>query len=511
MRATPKKAGASPSVSSPFDVDLGGAQREELRCQLAAREEELSAAREELRLQAARLGEERRRHARHAAAARAAAWGVRSSGLAFHAWRRAVGAARAERTAAARVAEAGALAAEREKQVSALVDRLATVKTNATAKLNALRGANDQLAAALELKDKSLVEAEALAKHLRRTVERQSSREVELQLSLDACAASLRASEAAAAREAARAAEWRGAAAAAAAREGAACAAAGCLRGALADADGALLRGEARVGELLLHCERQALLAAGLRAEAACLKAEAAAERTVGRCGEAGGALAAAEEVAGRWRRALLHAVFWGWKDRVAFRRELAGEREKNVIVVRWGGEAEVEAGEEEAGEEEGGEAEALVAATAAEAEAQLCGAKVVRRRGGAVGREVVVGAVLQQVMARKYAQLAAVWTPQLRRLEAEANCLRAALAEEEGAAARGGLCAHLLSAELQLEEEAREVRKHDMCALTAELRAGEEHALQLLQMHRHSLTALSAYIGHDKARHTESPHSDRR
>ena len=127
-------------------------------------------------------------------ASRVARWSLATVIPVFNAWCRATAAARVDRSCARleqQAAEAKALHAEKEVQKSALIDRMATVKANAHGKLSGLSDANRKLAAALEQKDKELVEAEAVAKHLRRAAGKQGEKEVELQLALDQCRAEL--------------------------------------------------------------------------------------------------------------------------------------------------------------------------------------------------------------------------------------------------------------------------------------------------------------------------------
>ena len=407
-RSTPSKKGEKrvESHSSPFDLDLGGGQREELRAQRDGLLVDVQRLREEQRLKDMQISVLRTLQKQETRATRVARWSSVTLTPAFTAWCRSTVVARAARAAAQleqQGAEARAMHAEKERQVSALVDRVATVKANAHSKLSGLSEANRKLAAALERKDKELVEAEAEAKHLRRSAGRQGEKEVELQLELDRIRDELcRTQHALVHEQSQRRAEAQAAeariteAASVGARAGALVTS---LMEALSAADAQLLGVNGRVAELEAHCERQAAHAAGLQAETACLKAEAAAERTVLQLGQgarppvlarpsglasmrvaqssgvAGRASRAAkggetgqkteeeeeseEDCAllvagaleleiGRWRRALLSAIFWGWRDRVTFCAELSAERERNVLVVQLHpqqGSARVEAG----------------------------------------------------------------------------------------------------------------------------------------------------------------------
>lgn len=351
MSRTPAKERRAESTqrNSPFDVDLGGTQRDELRSQRDGLQGDVARLQEEQRLKDMQIEVLRKLQKQETRTARVEKWSMSIVIPVFSAWCRATSAARVPRAVARleqEAEESRALHGEKEVQVSALIDRIAAVKANAHSKLSGLSEANRKLAAALERKDKELVEAEALTKHLRRAARKQGEQEVELQLQLDACREELgrsqNALEATASASLTGQLSLKGQLAAESDRARSGGAQASTLLEALRAADARLLYLDGRVAELEAHCDRQAAYASGLQAETACLKAESAAERTLNQIGVGGHQqmssdalpLSALELEVGRWRRALLIAVFWGWRDRVSFQKELVAERGRNVLVV---------------------------------------------------------------------------------------------------------------------------------------------------------------------------------
>ena len=145
---------------SPFDVDLGGHQRAELRTGLRSASLELRAAREERLLIESRLSALCNRHA----LACAQQHERRTLQPVFSAWRRLCVVARAQmdhaRTISSLEQEVHAkatVAAEKAEQVVARGERVVRVKTNAQSKLSELSEANKKLAAALEQRDACLL------------------------------------------------------------------------------------------------------------------------------------------------------------------------------------------------------------------------------------------------------------------------------------------------------------------------------------------------------------------
>lgn len=191
MRTPAKeKLEEGPRRNSPFDVDLGGVKREELRAQRDALQVLVERLQEENRLKDTQIEVLRKLQKQETRSTRVERWCMAKIIPVFSAWCRVTAAARCERAVARVEQEAGrmkSLHAEKEVQVSALIDRMATVKANAHTKLSGLNEANRKLAAALELKDKQLVESEAVVKHLRRAASNHGEREVDLQLQLDRC------------------------------------------------------------------------------------------------------------------------------------------------------------------------------------------------------------------------------------------------------------------------------------------------------------------------------------
>lgn len=503
-RATPGTKPPTPSGGGWFDV--GGKERIEL----ASRNEALG---EEVRLKEAQLRMLRVLQKTSAREGRIDRWRLQTTAPVFSAWRRAVTAWRAERQLEAeRAARAAAMSAAEEKggQVGALADRVARVKSNAQAKLSELSAANQLLAKALEEKDKAAVSLEARVKHLQRTAGAQGEREVELSLKLEQQADALAQGERERQRlEAAAAAArrendaQREAGSAAVANEAAAAMALRTTLGALRAADSEL---QVARGELAAERGLSVRLAArveGLEAEAACLKAEAAAARTLavidegprsatprrmpasrqaarGQAGSAGrgtarsmslggaasggrgegrgeatgpspplsprgGTLAAHTPLGGcgggwglgdswrsgqtllelhldKWQRALLATCFWGWADRVGWRKQLEAEREP-----------------------------------VADAEARV----------------------------------EAVWRPREERQVAHVAALAASLRESEAGAAELSAHASELAERLRVETEARESLASQLSATAAALAEDEARTLALLDRQRAARAAM--------------------
>jgi hypothetical protein len=328
MSETPPPRTADPGPSSPFDVDIGGSQRAELRAQIRTTQLQLTAANEERYLLETQITVLRKVQKEARVAARIETVQRRAIQPVFSAWSRYVAAARADRAyaptlAALRkdLAAQAATISEKEGQVAALIDRVARVKSNAQSKLSELSDANQQLAAALEVR-----EAELHKMRRRSSGERDALRQL----------ATLRerAAEAEASRETAEA-ELRGERATGSPRSALHTQLVVAL-GALSAADAEVSQARAWVLEQRLHAERQAARLEGLHAEAACLKTEAAAQRTLlaindGIVGGDGvgavqdeSAFAIGQPVVlatptaeaielGRYRRALLCATFYGW------------------------------------------------------------------------------------------------------------------------------------------------------------------------------------------------------
>ena len=190
-RSTPRSFNGPRSAASPFDVDIGGGQREELRRQLESTRAELALLQEMGHLKDTQLKVLVKVQKQGAATGRIERWVLSTLSPVFHAWAR-LGAMEQARRGPRREAvkqkesarNQAALAHEKEQQVAALCDRVARIKHNAQCKLAELSEANKKLAAALEEKDKVLLEQEAAAKHLQRASHAQGGREVELQLEL---------------------------------------------------------------------------------------------------------------------------------------------------------------------------------------------------------------------------------------------------------------------------------------------------------------------------------------
>ena len=160
-RSTPRSFNAPRSSASPFDVDIGGGQREELRRQLESTMAELDRLRLESRLKDTQLAVLVKVQKQAAAAGRVERWVRSTLSPVFHAWAR-LGAMeqarRGPRREAVKQEEAArnqaALTQQKEQQVAALCDRVARIKHNAQSKLTELSEANQKLAAAFEQKDK---------------------------------------------------------------------------------------------------------------------------------------------------------------------------------------------------------------------------------------------------------------------------------------------------------------------------------------------------------------------
>lgn len=162
-RSTPRSFNGPRSAASPFDVDIGGGQREELRRQLESTRAELDLLQERSRLKDTQLAVLVKVQKQGAAAGRVERWVLSTLSPVFHAWAR-LGAMeqarRGPRREAVKQEEAArsqaALTQQKEQQVAALCDRVARIKHNAQSKLAELSEANQKLAAALEHKDTAL-------------------------------------------------------------------------------------------------------------------------------------------------------------------------------------------------------------------------------------------------------------------------------------------------------------------------------------------------------------------
>ncbi|EOD38607.1 hypothetical protein EMIHUDRAFT_109290 [Emiliania huxleyi CCMP1516] len=429
-RATPGTKPPTPSGGGWFDV--GGKERIEL----ASRNEALG---EEVRLKEAQLRMLRVLQKTSAREGRIDRWRLQTTAPVFSAWRRAVTAWRAERQLEAeRAARAAAVSAAEEKggQVGALADRVARVKSNAQAKLSELSAANQLLAkalrgpqppaeAALEEKDKAAVSLEARVKHLQRTAGAQGEREVELSLKLEQQADALAQGErerqrleaaAAAARRESDA--QREAGSAAVANEAAAAMALRTTLGALRAADSEL---QVARGEWLSRQRR-------LLAEAACLKAEAAAARTLAVIDE--GPRSATPRRMPASRQAA---------------RGQAGQTLLELHLDKW--------------------QRALLATCVPRAE-----------------REPVADAE---------ARVEAVWRPREERQVAHVAALAASLRESEAGAAELSAHASELAERLRVETEARESLASQLSATAAALAEDEARTLALLDRQRAARAAM--------------------
>ena len=133
---------ATDSYYSPFDVDLGGGQRLELRSELRVLRADYVAL---LQAQNDRVIEVRIDGHR---------W--RAVQPVFSAWRRAVAVGRAQRAHASTIANLESTVRERSMAAAALEERVPRIKANAQMKLSELSEANKQLVAALEERDTEL-------------------------------------------------------------------------------------------------------------------------------------------------------------------------------------------------------------------------------------------------------------------------------------------------------------------------------------------------------------------
>ena len=302
MSANPEDEDAVPS--SPFDVDIGGSQRAELRAQLRTVQSQLASVRQERAMLETQVDVLRRLQQEAKVAHLISYHRMHTLQPAFAAWGRFVVGAKGSRTAARLTKDAEVKAAamrEKEEQVAALVDRVSRVKAKAQSKLSELHSANQQMAAALAQRDEELKAVKLHAKRLRTC---------ELQTVLRA----------------------------------------------LSTADGDLAAAHA---ELLARSRHQDVLLDGLRAELAAFRLEAMAQRKLARYPFDGdtslpvgepiilasalpGALGVSAEAVElrRCRRALLSTTFWGWADRVALVRGLRGE------AGEWGTKLEEARGE---------------------------------------------------------------------------------------------------------------------------------------------------------------------
>ena len=89
---------------------------------------------------------------------------------------------------------------------------------------------------------------------------------------------------------------------------------------------------------------------------------------------------------------------------------------------------------------------------------------------------------------------MASPWAP-TRVARAQQAAFAQALSHAEEQAATAHYSCVLLLDELRAEDGARDARRQERLALTAELRNGEAHALQLLHVQRHALRALGAQM----------------
>ena len=478
---------------SPFDVDLGGHQRAELRTGLRSASLELRAAREERLLIESRLSALCNRHA----LACAQQHERRTLQPVFSAWRRLCVVARAQmdhaRTISSLEQEVHAkatVAAEKAEQVVALGERVVRVKTNAQSKLSELSEANKKLAAALEQRDAELraykrrasegnrglatqvAEAREIAAgargELEATQQRLASAEETVRTLRSSRDAELLANE-----ETMR--ELRVELSVA-------------LR-ALSGADGEIGAAGGQIGEYRLQADRHQARLDGALAESACLRAEAAAQRTLGPGGVGGGlglwlgdgcARVGAEDssvFAGeqgrlrsnhglamspeavelhRCRRTLISAVFWRWADSVALGKELAesssSAAQLNALESK---HAEMQAASD-------------MRAAAESIHSRLLGVAVAEA-------EAAVASVAEEVRDLSSVVVAA---------RAETDC---EMARAESAAAAHVTQSAMLRGMLSATEEERARTARIAARLEAEMERGELVLMQIARSHRKS------------------------
>ena len=245
---------------SSFDVDLGGAQRKELKAELRAARRDIASSRVSRDMLEMQVGVLRKLQKEMRVSTIVDQWKRTTAGPPFAAWRAFTMAARVNKAHSQRLAMISKEAEAKQAEADQLAARVARVKGNAQSKLTELSEANKQLAAALEQRELELRGVAAQGKHAAGVA-------AAAQAELDGTRARLAEAEARLQREARRS-ERRGAELSAALRM-------------LSSADGDL-RGEHEAAAAAVA--REGLAAAccdGLRAETACLKAEAAAQRTL--------------------------------------------------------------------------------------------------------------------------------------------------------------------------------------------------------------------------------------
>ena len=245
---------------SSFDVDLGGAQRKELKAELRAARRDIASSRAARDMLEMQVGVLRKLQKEMRVSTIVDQWKRTTAGPPFAAWRAFTMAARVNKAHSQRLAMISKEAEAKQAEADQLAARVARVKGNAQSKLTELSEANKQLAAALEQRELELRGVAAQGKHAAGVA-------AAAQAELDGTRARLAEAEARLQREARRS-ERRGAELSAALRM-------------LSSADGDL-RGEHEAAAAAVA--REGLAAAccdGLRAETACLKAEAAAQRTL--------------------------------------------------------------------------------------------------------------------------------------------------------------------------------------------------------------------------------------
>lgn len=482
------------TAPSPFDVDIGGHQRQELRAALRATSLELRAAREECGVLEAKWAELRTEYKTLQAAVRVEGHQRRMLLPVFHAWRRMIAAAVAQRSSDSAVATLeraasanAALADERAEQVAELTRRVARVKSNAQSKLGELSQANHKLMDVLKQRNAELrsVRQRASEDSQALTAEVLKARSLAERTLSELKAAERRVAQVESATLAHRAAldfersareeEAQSVQQAAATARAELC----ILHFALCHADSEIGAARAALLEQALQAERQQARLDGARAETDCLKAEATAQCSLGAiscdtfgCGEGAkkrfemlpvGVLSTATRDAfhlrsfpltaeavelHRCRRALLSATFWAWADRVAFCQELRAERSRSSLVVAlprdWHNLSAAEDFSMAQGRAVSVDIDGLVAmqdasqSTASDLQ-EPNGCSLGDEQiadGGVVGlRRVLVGEVLKTTLDAKYAEIRAVWQERVAMGQVDGVLLKAAVAEAEAVA----------------------------------------------------------------------------
>lgn len=422
---------------SPFDVDMGGAQRAQLRAELRALSAKLRAAHEDASMHKAHVGVMQKLQKEGQCAARIQAWRRVLLQPIFNGWCRHIERARGARS----LADETAKTAEKDAQVVALVDRVTRLKANAQMKLSTLSEANRDLASALEYRD---AELKAVRGELSARCSEGAERERALLASLSESHTRLAAAEAMVGRLEAGAAR-RGIEEAA--HAGVISEMSARLRAvtlALSTADGQLRAASEAATWWRLCSERLAAQMAGLEAESACLKAEAVAGRTFhDRTSSPADALlpsTAEVEVRG-CKRALLASVLISWHDRVAYAKAMRRERQRCALIVHMpsaerfdalaasltlpalAGDLPALAGDRDSG--------AAAAADCPVGKGRAVG------EGGAVceARRVLVGEVMRSTLEARFAEVDARFGHELERQRVHAR-LMAQVAQESEAVA---------------------------------------------------------------------------